>query len=568
MAKTIVGMFDSLADAHSAVRELVNAGVSRDDVSLIAGDTRGEYTTTTGTLSDEMSGAASGASTGAILGGLGGLLVGLGVLAIPGVGPLIAAGPLATTLLGAGVGAAAGGLLGALVDVGVPEEEANYYAEGVRRGGVLVSVRAEDEMVVDRAVNILERNNAVDVQRRASEWQQTGWTRFDPTAEPYKPATSQRPSNAPTTPLPGATVASTSASARPVTPTTSTTTTTTTSQSSGSTSSRAAGGREQAIPVVQEELQVGKREVNRGGVRVFSRVVEKPVEERVQLRDEKVSVERRPVNRNMSAGESAAFKENVIEVRETDEEAVVAKQARVVEEVVVRKDVGQRTETVRDTVRRTDVNVENLGATQGQRTGYETFANDFRSDFTKRYGNRGHTYDRYEPAYRYGYTLANDTRYAGKDWAAFESDARRDWEKNYQGSAWEDFKESIRYGWERVKGHSPAEATVRAETGSSSGSPSHTFDTYASDFRNDFTTRYRNRGYNYDRYEPAYRYGYTLASDKRYIGKDWSAIETDVRRDWEKNYQGSAWEDFKESIRYGWERVKGYSPAEAEARSR
>src|SRR5215213_4079166 len=110
MAKTIVGMFDSLADAQSAVRELVDAGVSRENISLVAGDTKGEYTTATGTLSDEMSGAATGAGTGAILGGVGGLLVGLGALAIPGVGPLIAAGPLATTLLGAGVGAAAGGL--------------------------------------------------------------------------------------------------------------------------------------------------------------------------------------------------------------------------------------------------------------------------------------------------------------------------------------------------------------------------------------------------------------------------------------------------------------------------
>src|SRR4030095_6828910 len=185
MAKTIVGMFDSLADANSALRELVDMGVPRNDISLVAGDTKGEYTTTTGNLSDEMSGAAAGAGTGAILGGIGGLLVGLGALAIPGVGPLIAAGPIATTLLGAGVGAAAGGLLGALVDVGVPEDEANYYAEGVRRGGVLVSVRAEDAMV-DRVVSILERHNAVDVQRRAEEWRREGWTRFDPTAQPYK----------------------------------------------------------------------------------------------------------------------------------------------------------------------------------------------------------------------------------------------------------------------------------------------------------------------------------------------------------------------------------------------
>jgi uncharacterized protein (TIGR02271 family) len=301
-----------------------------------------------------------------------------------------------------------------LVDVGVPEDEANYYAEGVRRGGVLVSVRAEDEMMVDRVVNILERHNAVDVQRRAEEWKREGWTRFDSTAQPYKHDNLQQKSNV--------------------------TSTTSKTPSSRAASATTAGERERTIPVVEEELQIGKRAVSRGGVRVFSRVVETPVEEHVQLRDESVTVERRPVSRNATAGDTAAFKEDVIEVRETNEEAVVAKQARVVKEVVVRKDVEQRAETVRDTVRRTEVGVENLGAAQGQKVAaFDTYANDFRSDFTSKYGNRGHTYDRYEPAYRYGYTLSCDKRYAGKDWSAIETDARRDWEKNHQGSAWEDF---------------------------------------------------------------------------------------------------------------------------------
>ena len=118
-----------------------------------------------------------------------------------------------------------------------------------------------------------------------------------------------------------------------------------------------------------------------------------------------------------------------------------------------------------------------------------------------------------------------------------------------------------------MKGYSPSEASARAGTYSSSGSPANTFDTYANDFRSNFTTKYGNRGYSYDRYEPAYRYGYTLAGDTRYAGKDWSAIEADVRRDWEKNNQGSAWEDFKDSIRYAWDRVRGYSASEAAARS-
>jgi len=92
------------------------------------------------------------------------------------------------------------------------------------------------------------------------------------------------------------------------------------------------------------------------------------------------------------------------------------------------------------------------------------------------------------------------------------------------------------------------------------------FDDYATDFRNNFTTTYGTRGYTYNRYEPAYRYGYTLATDQRYANKDWAAIEADARRDWEKNNQG-VWEDFKDSIRYAWDRVRGYSVAEASART-
>ncbi len=112
------------------------------------------------------------------------------------------------------------------------------------------------------------------------------------------------------------------------------------------------------IPVVEEELQVGKRQVERGGVRIASRVIERPVEQAVQLREEHVTVERRPVDRPMSEADSAAFREGAIEVTTTAEEPVVAKQARVVEEVVIGKEVEQRTETVQGTVRRTDVDIE------------------------------------------------------------------------------------------------------------------------------------------------------------------------------------------------------------------
>jgi len=123
-----------------------------------------------------------------------------------------------------------------------------------------------------------------------------------------------------------------------------------------------------AIPVVEEELQVGKRAVNRGGVRVYSHVIETPVEENVQLREEHVRVQRNAVDRPASEADFQAFKEGTIELTETSEEAVVSKRARVVEEVVVGKDVTERTQTVRDSVRKTEVEVEDAGSEQLRNT--------------------------------------------------------------------------------------------------------------------------------------------------------------------------------------------------------
>jgi uncharacterized protein (TIGR02271 family) len=207
------------------------------------------------------------------------------------------------------------------------------------------------------------------------------------------------------------------------------------------------------LPVVEEEIQVGTRQVQRGGVRLYTRVTERPVEETVRLRDETVHVERRPVDRPATEADLAAAKEGTIEVIETDEEAVVRKQARVVEEVVVRKDVQEQTETVRDTVRRTQVDVEPLAPTKttmGER-GLEAYDADFRSHYKTSLASRGHAYERWSPGYRYGYDLASDQRYAGRDWKVIEPEARREWEARHQGT-WEEFKDTIRYAWDTVRG--------------------------------------------------------------------------------------------------------------------
>ncbi len=191
-----------------------------------------------------------------------------------------------------------------LTSISVPESAARVYEEGVRNGGTLVTLRAE-EKESDKAMSIIERYNAVDVSDRLSQAQASG---------------------------------STDANLRTGTAT----------------------QNDIAIPIMEEQLQVGKRQVERGGVRIYSNVTERPVEAEVRLREEHVHVERRPVDRSVSNADMSAFKEGVIEVTEMSEEAVVSKQARVVEEVVVGKDVRERSETVHDTVRRTEVDVKEV----------------------------------------------------------------------------------------------------------------------------------------------------------------------------------------------------------------
>lgn len=192
MKNTVVGMYDSMQTAQDVVRALKDAGFSGGDISLVANDLGGVYGKTLVTHGDATTGAAAGGATaGALLGGIGGLLVGLGALVIPGIGPVIAAGPLAAGLaavVGVGAGAVAGGvtggLLGALVDLGVPNSEAEYYAEGVRRGGALVSVHSDDKQM-DLAQRILQQYKPINMQQRVDQWRSAGWKGYDPKGAAY-----------------------------------------------------------------------------------------------------------------------------------------------------------------------------------------------------------------------------------------------------------------------------------------------------------------------------------------------------------------------------------------------
>ncbi len=223
------------------------------------------------------------------------------------------------------------GFWATLGDIFMPDEDRYTYAEAVHRGSIMVSVSVDGSQA-DRAEDILEQHGAVNVDEREESWRKEGWAGYSATAAAAPSASSTR-----------------------------------TGASSGGTAAAGLGRRDmadgdQVISEVEEQLQVGKRQVNTGRVKVRSYVVETPVSEQVNLHSETVRVERRPVDRPMGATEDA-FRERTIEAVATSEEAVIAKEARVVGEVVVRKEASDRTETVSDKVRSTKVEVEDDGIT-------------------------------------------------------------------------------------------------------------------------------------------------------------------------------------------------------------
>ncbi|MCJ2042936.1 hypothetical protein MKK55_28900 [Methylobacterium sp. J-059] len=179
--QTITALFDDYDAASAAVAKLESTGIPHGDISVVSNNEKDRHAgrvgvgNHAGTADKAEKAAGTGASLGTVLGGGAGLLAGLGLLAIPGVGPVVAAGWLVATLTGAGIGAAAGGLVGGLTGAGLNEADAHTYSEGVRRGGTLVTVRADEAHAV-AAMNILEEHGSIDVDERSKGWQSEGWT--------------------------------------------------------------------------------------------------------------------------------------------------------------------------------------------------------------------------------------------------------------------------------------------------------------------------------------------------------------------------------------------------------
>ncbi|BDI28910.1 hypothetical protein CCAX7_009610 [Capsulimonas corticalis] len=190
MAKTIVGLFDEFEDARATVRSLTDAGISRDNIS-VAANRRGAgfsdrdelYTVDRAREIRDERGDAGITDPVAIV-PMGGLLAGgMSSMSLSGIGAIFAAGPLIATL--AGAGAQSGGVIAALVEAGVPEKHAKYYAEGVRRGGTLITVTAAEHLA-QRALEVFHNHGAVDIDRRAEHFHSTGYSGYDPNAPAYE----------------------------------------------------------------------------------------------------------------------------------------------------------------------------------------------------------------------------------------------------------------------------------------------------------------------------------------------------------------------------------------------
>jgi uncharacterized protein (TIGR02271 family) len=326
----VTALFRDRQAAECAYQAISSRGYDKDDVNLIMSDEtrQSQYTEVGGDTelgSKALEGTATGAGIGGTLGAVLGAIAAIGTsILLPGLG-LLVAGPLAGALVGAGAGGLTGGLLGALVGSGIPEEHAAQYETGIKSGGTVLGVNPR---------------NAEDAAYFEREFANCGGANVYSSG-----STSSRTTT--TTAAPVHNVAST---------------TTRTENVDRENVNRSVNTGDNVIPIIEEELQVGKREVEGGGVRVQTHVTEKPVQEQVTLREEHVKVERHPVNREVTDSDLANFKEGEINITTRAEEAVVSKQARVVEEVEIGKQVTERQETVGDTVRRTDVEVDETDA--------------------------------------------------------------------------------------------------------------------------------------------------------------------------------------------------------------
>jgi len=268
----------------------------------------------------------------------------------------------------------------------IPSPDVDVYLEGVRQGGTIITATVSDS-AVGRATEILSNFNIVNIAKRAEELKLVN----------------------------------------------------------NKLELKDAAKHDDVIDVIEEELEVGKERVERGRLRIYNVVTEREVTQNVTLRDETIKVNRRPINREVKITDDL-FKARSFELAEVDEIAKVSKTARVVEEVYLGKEVVNKIETIKETLRRQDVQIEEIPTVAT----FQEYDADFRCFYGKHLGNSGVTYDSLKPAFNYGYALATREPFRSSPWSAVEADSRRIWEEKNPGT-WDQNAAVIKYAWEKVR---------------------------------------------------------------------------------------------------------------------
>lgn len=449
--KTLVGLFDNFTEAQGVLEALLNAGYARENVSLVAADREGKYAgdlyaTDVPPMEDaevnSAEGAATGAVSGGLLGGLAGLVIGLGALTIPGLGPVIAAGPIASALIGAGIGAVAGGVIGALIGWGIPEEHAEYYAEGIRRGGTLVAVKA-DESQVSAVSEIMRRYGPVDLEERSAQWREGGWSGFEVDDDDYmyyEPRYRQHYlSNY--------------------------------AQNNNDFDYYAPAyrfGHDLAYNEDYEDYEWNDLEADarqtwqtkfEGAWDDFKDAVRQGWQEVRDVFDADDYHYYEPRYRKhyeqnyAQSGRNYDYYVPGYRYGYTlgfggDYDATTWDELEPQARTDWQGESESAWEDVKDTVRYAWEETKDALDVDDW---YYDNEDDFRRHYYTAYTYGPYPYSRYIPAYRYGYELANDNRYADRDWDDFAEEAGRDWDNTFEGG-WNDFKGAVRHGWEKAKG--------------------------------------------------------------------------------------------------------------------
>ncbi len=342
MTDKVVGVFLTDREAAGAIEELKRHGYERGDISVISKHREEAEALSEKTDTKAPEGAAGGAAAGGILGGVGGLLAGLGALAIPGIGPLLAAGPIATALAGIAVGATGGGLVGGLIGLGIPEEDAHTYHEHVGGGRLLVIVDAAGRNR-EEVEHIFSNNYALNHTSFGAEDRQSDNLKAEAPRHEQTPERNTDSFAAPNDPRPisfepgelDKKRSSPQVSAAP-------------SSSEGST-----------LELRAEQLQIDKHQVRTGEVQVRKEIVREEKTITVPVTHEEVVIERRAVDNVES--DTPGGQNETIRIPVSEERIEVNKHNVVTEEVDVSKRNVEETQHIEDTVKREEARVERAG---------------------------------------------------------------------------------------------------------------------------------------------------------------------------------------------------------------